>query len=70
MPRPSFAGFVIGAFSFIFGFAMVWHIWWLAILSGLLIFLTVVARTFDNRAEIVIPARDVAHMEAAQGAVA
>lgn len=31
--KNSGAGIVIAAFSTIFGFAMIWHIWWLAIVG-------------------------------------
>ena len=34
MPRPSALGFVVAFFAFVGGFALVWHIWWLA-LAGL-----------------------------------
>jgi cytochrome o ubiquinol oxidase subunit 1 len=34
VPRPSATGFVISFFAVMFGFAMVWHIWWMA-LAGL-----------------------------------
>jgi cytochrome o ubiquinol oxidase subunit 1 len=34
MPRNTWAGVVIGGASLAFGFAMVWWIWWMAILSG------------------------------------
>jgi len=33
MPKNSGAGVIISAFSLIFGFAMIWHIWWMAILG-------------------------------------
>jgi cytochrome o ubiquinol oxidase subunit 1 len=31
MPKNTWAGIVIAGFSLIMGFAMVWHIWWMAI---------------------------------------
>ena len=31
MPRSTGAGAILGALAFLFGFAMVWHIWWMAI---------------------------------------
>ena len=34
MPKNTWAGIVIGGISLVLGFAMVWWIWWLAILSG------------------------------------
>ena len=33
MPRPSAVGVVIAFFAFVGGFALVWHIWWLALLG-------------------------------------
>lgn len=33
MPKNSGAGIVIAAFATVFGFAMIWHIWWLAIVG-------------------------------------
>lgn len=33
MPKNTWAGFVIGMLTLVFGFAFVWHIWWLVILS-------------------------------------
>jgi len=69
LPRNSAAGIIIGAVSFIFGFAMVWHIWWLAILSLLAILAVVVARMFDERAPIRVSAQDIAAIEQ-RGAIA
>jgi cytochrome o ubiquinol oxidase subunit 1 len=33
MPKNSGAGVVIAAFATVFGFAMIWHIWWMAIVG-------------------------------------
>jgi cytochrome o ubiquinol oxidase subunit 1 len=33
MPRPSALGVVLAFFAFVGGFALVWHIWWLALLG-------------------------------------
>lgn len=35
MPRNTPAGFVLGVLAFVFGFAMIWYIWWLAAASAL-----------------------------------
>jgi cytochrome o ubiquinol oxidase subunit I len=40
MPRNTGAGFILAALCGVFGFAMIWHIWWLAALG----FVTVLAR--------------------------
>ncbi len=59
MPNPTPDGFLIGATAFVFGFAMVWHMWWLAILSFLAIVAIVVRRTFIDHDEHEIPLKDV-----------
>ena len=57
MPDNTGAGMVIGALSFIFGFAMVWHIWWLAALGGAGMFAVLVVRSaVDHSEHIVTPA--------------
>jgi cytochrome o ubiquinol oxidase subunit 1 len=33
MPKPSALGVVVAFFAFIGGFALVWHIWWLALIG-------------------------------------
>lgn len=33
MPKNTSAGVIIGAFSLVMGFALIWHIWWLAIVG-------------------------------------
>jgi cytochrome o ubiquinol oxidase subunit I len=35
MPRNTGAGVIIAGFSLVFGFAMIWDIWWLAIVCFL-----------------------------------
>ncbi len=57
MPDDTPAGLLIGAFSFLFGFALVWFIWWLAILSFAGIFATLTYRSFrDGTEHLVQPA--------------
>jgi len=63
MPRNTPAGFIIGVLSFVLGFAMIWYIWWLAALSALGLLATVVARSFNDAIEYVIPAAEVERIE-------
>jgi cytochrome o ubiquinol oxidase subunit 1 len=63
MPRNSALGPAIGAFAFVFGFAMIWHIWWLAGLSALAMLGSVILRSFDDDIEYVIPAAEVERTE-------
>jgi cytochrome o ubiquinol oxidase subunit 1 len=63
MPRNTGKGFMAGALAFVFGFSMVWYIWWLAILSALGILITVIARSMDDDVEYVITAAKVERIE-------
>jgi cytochrome o ubiquinol oxidase subunit 1 len=63
MPRNTGIGVIIGGLAFALGFAMVWHIWWLAIASGLCILIAVAIRTFDEDTEFVLPAAEVQAIE-------
>jgi cytochrome o ubiquinol oxidase subunit 1 len=63
LPKNTAKGFINGALVFVFGFAMVWYIWWLAILSVLGIIFTLIARTSDDDTHYVVPAAEVARIE-------
>jgi cytochrome o ubiquinol oxidase subunit 1 len=66
MPKSTMLGLAIGAFAFGLGFAMVWHIWWLVILCGLLVWAAVIVRASDDEPDYVIPADEVQAIENAR----
>jgi cytochrome o ubiquinol oxidase subunit 1 len=63
MPKDTAKGLMTGAFTFLFGFAMVWYIWWLAVLSALGVLVAVTARSFDDDTDYLIPSAEVAGIE-------
>ncbi|WP_426804202.1 cytochrome o ubiquinol oxidase subunit I [Stenotrophomonas sp. SrG] len=63
MPRNTGTGVVIGAFSLVFGFAMIWHIWWLAIVGLVGMIGTFIWRTFDKDVDYNVPAAEVERIE-------
>ena len=63
MPDNSSVGLVLGATSFVFAFAMVWQIWWLAAAGGLGIFAAVLLLAFRAHAGHRIPASEVEGIE-------
>lgn len=65
MPRNSAVAPVLGIASAATGFALVWHMWWLAILGAVAIVATVIARSFVRDTERVIPAATVARIDGA-----
>jgi cytochrome o ubiquinol oxidase subunit 1 len=63
LPRNSATGFVCAFFATFLGFAMIWHIWWLAALSFIGAFATFVAFAWRDRTEYRIPADEVARID-------
>lgn len=56
----------IGAFSLIFGFAMTWHIFWLAFISFFVILVLVIYRLSGTDEHEIIPASEVEKIETAR----
>jgi cytochrome o ubiquinol oxidase subunit 1 len=69
VPRNTGAGAILGALSFVFAFAMIWHIWWLAAVSGLGIWVPLLMRTLDDGPGRLIPAAEVGRTESRRGRV-
>ena len=65
LPKNSAIGFIIAFFAVVGGFAMIWHIWWMAGVGAIGIFLTVLAFAFRNEEEIRISAQQIARFEQA-----
>ncbi|WP_022727751.1 cytochrome o ubiquinol oxidase subunit I [Fodinicurvata sediminis] len=63
LPRSTASGVVLGVLAFLLGFAMVWHIWWLAIAALAAIAGTIIARSFDDEREYRLPAEEVERIE-------
>lgn len=63
MPRNSWVGVAMGAVTFIYGFAMVWHIWWMAIVGTLAMLALIVMRANDEDVDYMLSAEEVARTE-------
>jgi cytochrome o ubiquinol oxidase subunit I len=63
MPRNSATGFVCAFFATFLGFALIWQIWWLAILAFVGAFATFVVFAWRDRTEYRIPAAEVARID-------
>ncbi len=66
MPRNTAAGVVLAALSTLCGFAMIWHIWWLAAASLLGVVVYAIVHSFNYDRDYHIPADVVAATEAAR----
>jgi len=63
MPKDSWHGMGLGLITFVFGFSMVWHIWWLAGLGALGLIGVTIARASLDDVHYVIPAAEVERIE-------
>jgi len=66
MPANTGAGVVIAALSTVFGFAMIWHMWPLAIASFAATVVASIIHTFNYKRDYYIPAAEVAATEDAR----
>ena len=63
LPRNTGLGFIFGGSALVFGFAMIWHIWWLAIAAGLVMPAIIIARSFDDDNDYCLSATEVELIE-------
>ncbi|GAB2803232.1 cytochrome o ubiquinol oxidase subunit I [Halomonas shantousis] len=63
MPRYTAAGPIISLFATVLGFALIWHIWWLAIVGAAGVFISFLARIFNDDVDYYVPADEVERIE-------
>ena len=66
MPSNTGAGVILSALSLICGFALIWHMWWLAALSFVGIVGYSIFHTFNYKRDYYIPAQEVVDTEDAR----
>jgi cytochrome o ubiquinol oxidase subunit I len=66
MPRNTGAGVILAALSVVLAFALIWYIWWLAILSFAVLLIAAIGHTFNYQRDFYIPAETVAAAEDAR----
>ena len=68
MPKKQRDRFRHAFFAVVTGFALIWHIWWMAALGILGAFVTLLAFAFREKEEIEIPAERIAQFDHAHQA--
>jgi cytochrome o ubiquinol oxidase subunit 1 len=63
LPKNTPLGLIIGSLAFVFGFAIIWYIWWLAIVCALGILATIITRASDDDIFKIIPAAEIQRIE-------
>jgi cytochrome o ubiquinol oxidase subunit I len=66
MPKNTAASVVLSVLSTALGFAMIWHVWWLAVVSLVAIVAYAIVHSFDDDRDYHIPAEVVAATEHAR----
>jgi cytochrome o ubiquinol oxidase subunit 1 len=66
MPQGTWAGIVLAGLSTVCGFALIWQVWWLVMLVGVVA--TAIFHTFNYNRTFYIKADHVAEVEAARTA--
>ncbi len=64
MPKNTWAGIVLAGLSTVFGFAMIWHMWPLAVLAALTLVGVAIFHTFNYKRDYHIDANEVVRTEA------
>jgi cytochrome o ubiquinol oxidase subunit 1 len=63
MPKGTAAGIVLAGLSLVCGFAMIWHIWWLAAASFVGLVVSAIVHTFNYDRDYYIPVDEVVRTE-------
>ncbi|AJG21885.1 cytochrome o ubiquinol oxidase subunit I [Cupriavidus basilensis] len=64
MPKNTSAGIILAGLSTVLGFALIWHMWLLVIVSFAAILIVAIGHTFNYKRDYYIPADDVVRTEA------
>ena len=63
MPTNRAAGFVIAMFITIMGFALIWHIWWLVVVTFIASIISFIVSSFTKKVDYYVPAAEVERIE-------
>ena len=66
MPKNTGAGVILAGLSLVCGVALIWYVWWLAIISFIALLVVAIGHTFNYRRDFYIPADAVTESEAAR----
>ncbi|WP_437881329.1 cytochrome o ubiquinol oxidase subunit I [Pseudomonas sp. LRF_L74] len=65
MPKNTGVGLVMSAFALIFGFALIWHIWWLAAISFVGTFVSLIRNSYNQDVDYYVQPDEIARIEQA-----
>ena len=59
LPKNSGRGVIVGGLAFVVGFALIWHIWWLAAVAAIALIGVVISRTMDDDSEYTVTGEEL-----------
>ena len=65
LPKNSGLGLVIAGFSFLIGFGLIWHMWWLAALGLVGVIVTIIVRCSNDEIEYTLTAAEIKKLDMA-----
>ncbi|MBR8654429.1 cytochrome o ubiquinol oxidase subunit I [Achromobacter sp. Marseille-Q0513] len=66
MPKNTWAGIVLAGLSVVMGFALIWHMWPLTVLSFAALIIVAIVHTFNYKRDYYVPADEVVRSEDAR----
>lgn len=66
LPKNTSLGMVVAGFSFLIGFGLIWHMWWLAVIGFLGVVTTLMIRLSSDENEYKITAEELKRLDTAQ----
>ncbi len=63
LPKNSSIGIFIAAFAFMFGFGVIWHMWWMVGIGFAGIIVSILVRSMNDQTEYTIPVEEIARIE-------
>ncbi len=59
LPKNSAIGLIVGGLALVFGFAIIWHLWWIAVPAAGLVIIVIVWRTLQDEMDYCITADEL-----------
>lgn len=69
LPKNSAVGITVGVLAGLFGFGVIWHLWWLVLIALIAIVIVIAKRTLDDDSEYQVSANELFHEAAKHGKV-
>lgn len=63
MPKNTGAGVIIAFFSLVFGFAMIWEIWWMALAGFIGMIVVWIGKSFDHDVDYYVQVDEIERIE-------